>query len=456
MTKTGIKTGMASVGVAAAATVGRRAALMLPLAALGGCSIWDGWFGSEKVPLPGKRLPVMPPQDPLQVTPGRTVTVPPPQADAGWPQPGGSPAHGGGNLAAPGPLARVWSSDIGSGTGYRRRITAQPVVAGGRVFAMDSDANVSAWDAATGRSVWNVDTRAEDDRSTNIGGGIAADGDTLYAATGRADVVALDAATGKVRWRTRTAAGARSAPTIVDQRMFIPTLDDLLVALSTTDGKRLWAYQAPSTETSVLGLPAPASAEGIVVAGFATGDLQALRAVSGTVVWADSLATARGRTSLADLSTIRAMPLIRDGRVYAVGLGGLMVAIDLRSGRRLWERDIASGNTPWLAGGWLYVLTVESQLVALSAEDGAVAWVTQLDRYENPAKQSGPIQYIGPVMAGGRLLLVDSKGRMLVCDPVTGKQTGRLSVSAAGAVSPVVAGGMVFLVTADGTLAALR
>ena len=59
-------------------------------------------------------------------------------------------------------------------------------------------------------------------------------------------------------------------------------------------------------------------------------------------------------------------------------------------------------------------------------------------------------------MAGGRLLLVDSKGRMLVCDPVTGKQTGRLSVSAAGAVSPVVAGGMVFLVTADGTLAALR
>jgi outer membrane protein assembly factor BamB len=437
-------------------TLARRTALMLPVAALGGCGMFDGWFGSTKAPLPGKRYDVMAPSKALEATAGRQVTVPPPLADTGWPQPGGSPAHGGGNLAATGTLQRLWSSDIGSGTSYRRRITAQPVVAGGLVFAMDSDATVSAWNAQTGRSAWDFDTRRKDNRSTNVGGGIAADSGTLYAATGRADLVALDATTGKLRWRVTLRAGARSAPTIVDGKLFVPTLDDRLVGLAAADGKELWSYQAPSTETAMLGLPAPASAEGIVVAGFATGDLQAVRAVSGAVVWGDNLSAARGQTSITDLSTIRAMPLIRDGIVYAISIGGLMVAIDLPSGRRVWEREIASSNTPWLAGDWLYVLTTDNQLVALSTRDGAVAWVNQLERYENPKKERDPISLIGPVMAGGRLLLVDSLGHMLICDPVTGKQIGRVSVPGAGAVAPVVALGMVFLVTTDGTLTALR
>lgn len=433
----------------------RRAALLLPLA-LSGCGLWDGWFGSDKVPLPGKRVDVMPPRDALAVTPGRTVTVPPARDDLGWPQPGGSAAHAGGNLAETGNFTRLWSSDIGSGTAYRRRITAQPVVAAGLVFAMDSNAVVSAWHTANGRSAWDFDTQDKDNRSTNVGGGIAVDGDTLYAATGRADILALEAATGKLRWRKRLPAGARSAPTIAQGRLFVPTLDDQLVGLSTKDGSQLWAYQAPSAETAMLGLPAPAVDDGIVVAGFATGDLQAVRATSGTVVWADSLAAARGRTSLADLSTIRAMPMIRDGRVYAVSYGSLMLALDLRTGRRLWERDIASGNTPWLAGDWLYVLTPENKLAAISGQDGAIAWVTDLPQFENPKAKRDPIYMTGPVMAGGRLVLVGSTGRLFVVDPVSGKLLARQSLPSGSTVSPVVAGGMLFLVLDSGSLLALR
>ena len=66
----------------------RRTALMLPLAALGGCGMFDGWFGSTKPPLPGKRYDVMPARDALKLTEGRSVTVPPVLADTGWPQPG--------------------------------------------------------------------------------------------------------------------------------------------------------------------------------------------------------------------------------------------------------------------------------------------------------------------------------------------------------------------------------
>jgi outer membrane protein assembly factor BamB len=436
----------------------RRAALLLPAAALGGCGFWDDWFGETKPPLPGTRIAVMAAARGLQVDPGapHQVTLPAVVANADWPQPGGDAAHDMGRPACGAETARAWTADIGEGGGYRRKITAQPVVAGGRVFTMDSDAVVSAFNAADGSRAWNVDTQAEDDRSTNVGGGIAEDAGTLYAATGRSDLLALDAATGKIRWRSKLPNAARSAPTIAEGRIFVSTLDDQLVALSVDDGKRLWAQQATVAETRVLGLPAPAYADGLVVAGFGSGDLLAYRAASGAVAWGDSLASSRGRTSMVDLSTVRGLPAIKDGRVYAIGFGGLMLALDLRSGRRLWERDVASSETPWLAGDWLFIVSQDGQVAAIHRDDGAVAWLTQLDAFENMEKKKDPIRWLGPVLAGDRLVLVGTNSSLVALNPLTGAELGKQDLSDPASVSPVVAGGTMFVITDNAKLTALR
>jgi outer membrane protein assembly factor BamB len=353
-------------------------------------------------------------------------------------------------------LAEAWRASIGQGGGYRRKITARPVIAGGRVFAMDSDAVVSAFDARTGGRLWRFETASEDTRSTNVGGGIALDGGTLYAATGLADVVALDAAGGKQRWRTTLPTAARAAPTVADGRLYIPTLDNQMLALAATDGKKLWAYQATAADTSVLGLPSPAFADGLLVAGFAAGDLICLRAASGAVSWTDSLASVRGRTSLVDFSAIHGMPVIAEGRVYAAGLGGLLISLDLRSGRRLWEREIGSDQTPWLAGDWLFVLTTDQVMVAVNRDDGAIAWLTQLPQWQNEEKQEDPVRWLGPALAGDRLIVAGSSSEALAVSPYTGKILGRQPLSGAASVPPVVADGTVFVVTDDGSLLALR
>lgn len=331
----------------------RRLALLAPLALLPGCSVFEGWFGSNKTPLPGKRLPIMAVNRALEVAkPPPTVVLPPPVANPNWPQSGGVPTHDMGHPALGDTLSRIWSSGIGEGGGYRRKITAQPLVADGRVFVMDSDARVSAFDAATGSRIWDTDTQGEEDRSTNVGGGIGWDGGIVYASTGRAEMLALDAATGAIKWRVPLPAGARSAPTIADGKLFVLTIDNQLLALDAKDGSKVWSHQAPAIEATILGLPAPAFQDGIVVAGFSSGDLVAIRSNSGTVAWADSIASPRGRNSLTDLSSIRGRPIIKDAQVYAVGLGGLMVSLDLRTGRRLWEREITSANPPgWPARG---------------------------------------------------------------------------------------------------------
>ncbi|CAH2601536.1 Outer membrane protein assembly factor BamB [Rhodovastum atsumiense] len=440
-----------------AARLPRRAALLMSVGLLGGCSMFDDLFSDTKPKLPGERISVMNPRRGLEIDPrAGQVTLPPPLANADWPQAGGTPAHAMGHLQAGERLATAWRAGIGEGGGYRRKITAQPVIAAGRVFTMDSDAVVTAYDAGSGRQLWRLETQPAEDRSTNIGGGIGVDGDTLYAGTGRAEVLAIEAATGKIRWRKPTDRPVRSAPTIAEGRLFVAIMNDELLALATDDGRKLWSYQARTPETSVLGLPAPAYADGVVVAGFGSGELVGLRATSGTVAWSDSLASARGRNSMLDLSAIRGLPALADGRVYAGSLGGLTISLDPRTGRRLWERDVATGDTLWVAGEWLFLLGTEGQLAAISRSEGRVAWVTQLPRFEDEKKQEDPIRWIGPVLAGGRLLLGGSDGTLAMINPITGEVLGRQELPGPLSVSPAVAGGMVYLVTQDATLVALR
>lgn len=434
----------------------RRAAMLLPLAATG-CETLDNWFGDKKVPLPGQRISIGQTQRGMAVdNPAkRTVTLPPERVDTAWLQSGGSPAHVPGNLGFGARLEPVWSAHIGASSGYRRRITATPVVGGGRVFAMDSDAVVSAYDQRNGARLWLLETELPHTRSTNLGGGLALDGDTLYVGTGLASLLALDAASGKIRWRKPLDQPARSAPTVTADRLFQSTLDEQLVAFAKSDGSQLWLYKGTPTPTAVLGPPSPAFAGGLVVAGFGSGDLICLTGLSGSVSWADELAS-QGRDPMLDFSTVTGLPVISDGNVYAAGMGGVLVCLDLRTGRRLWERDVTAEQSPWLAGDWLFVLTTDQTLGAIHRADGTVPWASQLPLFKNEKTKEGPIQWLGPLLAGGRLILVGSSREALMVDPLNGTILSRQKLPTQPIVAPVVADRTMFVVGKDATLVALR
>lgn len=435
--------------------IARRSALLAPLA-LGGCGLWDDWFGTHKTPLAGKREPVQAGAHGLTVDEGvPKVVLPPAVRNAAWPQAGGNPAHFMGHLAAGERLAEAWSASIGEGGGYRKKIMAQPVSSNGIVYVMDSSAVVSAFEIAGGGRVWRFDTTLEDDDSTNVGGGLALDQGTLYAVNGLGELVALDAAKGAVRWRSKFGAPARSAPTVVEGRLFLTTIEDRLLALTTENGRQLWQHQSANPTTSVLGCPAPAYADGLVVAGFGSGELATLRAESGTIVWTDNLAVAQIST-VANFSAVRGLPVVAGGRVYAVGMGGLTVADDMPTGRRLWERSVSGEDHPWAAGSWLFVVSLDQKIGAISRDDGRVAWVTQLPRWENEEKQRDPITWYGPLLVGDRLVVAGTNKQALAVSPYTGDILGQQDLSGKASLGPIVADGTVFVVTDDGRLLALR
>ena len=436
--------------------VGAAACGALLLAA--GC---DGaFFGEpEDPPLPGERLPVLSLQDALAPDPrlaGVTVTLPPPSANANWPQAGGLPDHAMHHLAANGPLGERWRVDIGRGSDDDGQLLAQPVVAAGRIFTLDVDAEVRMYDAGDGSLLWRRALDRETEDTGTLGGGLALGEGRLYVTTGFAQVFALDAGTGDVLWRRKLSTPLRAAPTSRDGRVFVVTVSNELFALDAASGRVLWSHAEIAEPAGLVGAAAPAVTGGIVVAPFSSGEIVALRAANGRVVWSERLTPLRRTDPVSSLAHIRGLPVIDRGMVIAVSNSGRTMAIDLRTGNRVWEQQIGGTHTPWVAGDFVYLVTGDSHVVCLARRDGRVRWVRALPQFEDEEDRTGPIYWSGPVLVSDRLLIAASTGEIWSVSPYTGEPLGRIEAPDPVFVAPAVAGETVFLLTEGADLIALR
>ena len=428
----------------------RRGALLGGAALLAGCETIDDILGEKRQRFDGERRSVVDvPERRLSAddaAQGTAVTLPPPAPRADWPQIGGDAAHSGGHPAFGPSLSQAWRSSFGTGSAYRRRLVTGPVASGGMVFAADASGDMTAIDATNGGRRWRRDISRENESSPPLGAGAAAAGETLYVATGLAELLALNIADGAVRWRVDLPAPARGAPSIADGRVYVPTVASQLVCLAADDGKRIWQHRASPTTTIPLGLGTPAIEGDTVVAGFPSGELFAMRVTDGRVLWTESLAAA-GTGALSDIAGVRASPVISGGRAIAVGVGGLTVCVDLRSGRRLWEQESGGTESPWVAGDWVFLTNDVGQVAAIGRDSGQVRWVTSLRPEPRGNRPPERIQLSSPVLAGGRLLVGTGREEIVSIDPLTGTVQGRTSLSGGVTLQPIVVGNMLIAAT---------
>lgn len=436
----------------------RRLALVVVASmGLAACSSWLG--GNSAPPLPGKRISVLSRENALEPEikgPAAEIKLPPPESNEDWPQAGGYANHAMHHMEVGDRLERVWRTGVGSGSAKRSRLLAQPIIAEGRVFTMDADAEVRAVEASSGKTVWSRDVTPKGEDDTFAGGGLAYEDGQIFVSTGFAQVVALDAKTGKVVWRQTLSGPMRGAPTVRGGRVFVITVDNQTHALAADDGSVLWTHQGISEGASLLGGTSPAVDGNVVVAPYSSGELFALRVDNGTVLWQDQLTTVRRTDNVATLSDIRGRPIIDRGRVYAIGHADLLVAIDLRSGRRLWEREIGGVQSPWVGGDYLFLVSNKNEAVALEAKTGRILWVTQLQVWEDEEDREGRIVWAGPVLASDRLLLGSSDSKLVSLSPYSGEVMGRLGISDGVTIPPSVAANTIYFLTNDADLVAYR
>ena len=428
------------------------AALSLPA-----CGVGNLFDDDEAPPLEGERISVLELQQSLEpddpVLEAQGLIAPDEWMNEFWPQAGGYPNHSMQNLAlSPGELKEIWNADIGDGETDELPLITQPIIVDGRIFTLDTESHLSAFNVENGKQLWRVEINPEDEDDPVIAGGIASSGGYLFVTNGFNEVLAVNPADGGIIWRQNIPAASRAAPTVIDDRVFVVTLDSRLLALNAADGRVLWEYTGISDDASLVGAASPAANNDIVVPVFSSGEITALRVENGSVAWSDNLSNVRSFGGLSTITDIRALPVIDKGIVFAVSFSGRLVAIDERTGTRIWQREISSSQTPWMAGNHIFVLSSENQLIALGRDNGSIRWVTKLPRFDDDE----PVVLTGPVLAGGRLIVAGTDGRIYEIAPENGEIRREWDAGATITIPPIVAGGKLYLLSRDASLTAYR
>ncbi len=447
-----------------------------------GCSTFDfmdSWFsGPGKVSkLKGERISVMSLDESLKADPSLASTpvlLPAPYRNDAWPNPGGYSSNAMYHLEATGRLQQAWIQEAGKGSDADSRLTAAPVVAGGNIYVLDAQAHIFAFNAQSGQPLWDrslapagksdfmydaslglFGTTTKLDPTKGFGGGLASDNGKLFATSGFGDVTAFDAAGGKRLWSTNLGVPVMNAPVASGGRVFVSTQDNHFYALAQADGRKLWDHQGIEESAGILESTSAAVAGEFVLAPYTSGELYALRVQNGRSSWNDMLTSSGNVTALSELDDIAGRPVVDRDIVFAISHSGLMAAIALSTGDRLWSRDIGGIQTPWVAGDYVYVVTTDQRLLCLTRKEGRVKWVHQLQRWTD-ADKSNFVVWSGPVLVSDRLILVSSAGYAVSVSPYTGEVLSRMEIPAQAYIAPVVANDTLYLWTNDAQLVAYR
>jgi outer membrane protein assembly factor BamB len=437
-----------------------RIALMLAAAlASSGCSIFKKGHKTS-TPVLGQRISVLTSENEAEIDPATQAlpfSLPPAVENTGWTESGGNASNSMGHLALANSPQSAFTVSGGRGSSLTARLAAPPIVANGRVYTIDTLGAVRAFDARTGAAVWASQTPVDRGNTPALyGGGIAYDGGRIFATNGLGYVSALNEQNGGIVWKVRPGGPLRGAPTVANGAVYVISQDNQIYSLKEEDGSTNWSQAASLEVAGIFGAASPAVGQGTVVASFSSGELNGYRYENGRQVWQDQLQRTSIRTSVSSLSDIDADPVIDNGQVFAIGAGGRMVALDIVSGQRMWELNIAGIATPWVAGDWVYVVTSDDKVLCIYRQNGHIRWIAQLPQFEKPKSKKGDVDYSGPVLAGNHLILTGSNGALILLDPANGSFVSQSRIGAPASLPPVVANSTLYIYDDDARLHAYR
>lgn len=427
-------------------------------AVLAGCA-------EDDIILPGKREDLRAPFGEVSSERASTpntaspISLPPQTTNASWTHRIGSAATRTAHPALAAQLTGVqWSVPIGEGDSRRHRITADPVIADGRIFTLDSKATVSAVSLA-GATLWSANLTPPRDGMNDAGGGGLAIGEgKLIVTSGFGTVQALDPATGGVIWEQELDAPATSAPTISRGLVYVVAGDNVGWALNAQTGRVVWQLGGAADVNNVAGGAAPAVNDDLVVFAFGSGELQAAFRKGGLRRWDAVVAGQRRGVAVNTVSDITGDPVIVGDTVFAGSHSGRIVALNAQSGARLWTAKDGAMSPVWPAGGSIFAVTDRNELVRLDAGTGARIWGSPLPRFvrEDSRRRVEVVAHYGPVIAGGRVIVASNDGLVRSYDPATGDLVGTTEIPGGASTNPVIAGGTLYLVSRKGVLHAIR
>ena len=387
----------------------------------------------------------------------RPISLPSASNAAAWESMAGAPARTP-HLALAAAPQLAFAANIGQGDSRKSRITANPVVADGRVYTLDSSSKVTATSTG-GATLWSADLPPSRDKASEAtGGGLGFGGGKVFVSTGFGLLTALDPATGGILWQQELEGTGSGTPVHAGGIVYVMAGDDTAWAVDASNGRVRWQLSGTPDVANILGAPAPAISGDLAIFAFGDGEVQGAFAKGGLARWGTQLAGQRRFEAGSKVSDITGDPVVAGGSLYVGSAMGRLVAMDPASGERLWTAQEGTTGPVWPVSGAVFAVSERGELLRLDAGDGAIVWRTALPGFtkDRPKKQIERFVHHGPIIAGGRVVVASSDGSLRFFDPASGAQVYEVTIPGGATTAPVVAGGTLYVVSKRGQLLAFR
>ncbi|EKE85225.1 outer membrane protein assembly factor BamB [Idiomarina xiamenensis] len=352
----------------------------------------------------------------------------------------------------------VWDSSVGDGVGdYFSRLN--PVISDGVVYAADRAGIVAAFNQQNGKRLWRVDVRKllrDEDTSSwswnpfssdlpiRLSGGLATQYNRVYVGSENGDVIALNAADGQLAWHTEVGNEVLADPAVGEGRVVVHTGAGKVISLNADNGEKQWEFVQEVPALSLRGSSAPTIAAGGAIVGTNSGKATVLILENGQQAWEQRIGQATGASELERLIDVDAEPVVVGQTAYFISYNGQLAALELTSGRVIWQREYSSYQDFTIAGNRIYVTDSNSHVYALERSSGTEVW---------SSTELWGRNLTAPAVVGDYVVVGDFEGYFHWLNRDTGVLEGRLDLGGDGAyVGARVADGNLFIQTRDGSV----
>ncbi len=331
-------------------------------------------------------------------------------------------------------IKKLWSVGVGNGQGdglYR----LQPVMTGDTIFAASSDGKIKSLDRSGGKTRWKADLEM------SLSGGIGTYGDALFVGSSEGFVMKLDAGSGAVQWSTQLRGEVLSPPQGNGNVVIAQTYDGKLQGLDYQTGELLWTYDSNVPVLTVRGTSVPILRNDVVYAGFANGRVLALQAQTGAIAWEVRVAIAQGRSEIERIVDVDGTMELVGKELYAASYQGRIVAIDVASGRKMWQQDVSSFSGVSQGFGNVYVADEDGTLTAYLRTGQGIRWTQGALGYRGLSRPTPVSSYVA---------VGDLEGYVHIISQVDGEFAGRVKADGNGVRADMLSDGNVLYVFGNG------
>lgn len=334
-------------------------------------------------------------------------------------------------------VAQNWTSPIGKAHKKSEYLKIKPVIQGDVIYTADASGLVQAVAKKNGQIKWSSQLK-----NGIVSGPRVAEG-FVVVATNASTVVLLNQINGKELWENKVSAEVLSPPALSHHKVIAKSIDGKVFAFDAVTGKPLWSVDHGSPSLVLKASSSPIIVGNLVLIGFSDGKLDAIELETGRVMWQRSIAYASGTSDVERLVDIDADPIVKDKIAYLASYQGYIGALSLDDGQFLWRKSGSVYKNMILKDSNLYLTDSNDVIWSLNRLTGQVNWK------QTKLKARGLTE---PTLLNGDLVVGDKTGYLHFISAQTGEILARSQLSGSVSISPNVTGRNLYVLTDNGML----